>query len=68
MTWTYKQVATKVGRPTSVKAVGAAIGCNPISILIPCHRVIAVNDELTGFAGGIDKKQILLQLEKPIRS
>jgi len=66
MTWTYKQVATKIGRPRSVRAVGAAIGRNPLSILIPCHRVIGVNGKLTGFAGGIDKKQILLDLEKPI--
>lgn len=63
-TWTYKQIAAKIDRPLSVRAVGAAIGRNPISIIIPCHRVIASNGELTGFAGGIDKKKILLHLEK----
>ncbi len=64
MTWTYKQVAEKIDNPMAVRAVGAAIGRNPISIIIPCHRVIATNGKLTGFAGGIDKKQILLHLEK----
>lgn len=62
-TWTYKEVAEKIQRPLAVRAVGAAIGKNPISIVIPCHRVIATNGSLTGFAGGLDRKKILLDLE-----
>lgn len=63
VTWTYKEVAEKIQRPQAVRAVGAAIGRNPISIVIPCHRVIATNGSLTGFAGGLDRKKILLDLE-----
>ena len=62
-TWTYKDIALKMDRPQAVRAVGAAIGRNPISIVIPCHRVIASNGSLAGFAGGIHRKQILLDLE-----
>jgi methylated-DNA-[protein]-cysteine S-methyltransferase len=51
------------GRDMSARAVGNAVGHNPISILIPCHRVIGKNDNLTGYAGGIDKKIMLLSLE-----
>lgn len=61
--WTYKEMAMKVGRPDAVRAVGTAIGRNPISIIIPCHRVIASNGGLAGFAGGLDRKQLLLDLE-----
>ncbi len=66
---TYKEVATKLAqmRQTSKKAyqaVGSAIGHNPISIIIPCHRVVGSNGSLTGYAGGIDRKQKLLELEK----
>jgi methylated-DNA-[protein]-cysteine S-methyltransferase len=64
VTWTYKQVAEKINSPKAVRAVGAAIGRNPISIIIPCHRVIATNNDLTGFAGGLNRKRILLDLEK----
>lgn len=66
VTWTYKDVALKMQRPQSVRAVGAAIGRNPISIVIPCHRVIASNGSLTGFAGGLDRKKILLDLESTV--
>ena len=62
-TWTYKDIAIKIGRPKAVRAVGAAIGRNPISIVVPCHRVIASDGSLAGFAGGIDRKKILLDLE-----
>ena len=62
-TWTYKEIAYTLGNPQAVRAVGAAIGRNPISIIIPCHRVIATNGSLTGFAGGLDRKKILLDLE-----
>jgi len=62
-TASYKEIAEKIQRPKAVRAVGTAIGKNPISIIIPCHRVIGSNGSLTGFAGGLDRKQILLQLE-----
>lgn len=62
-TWSYKQVAEEIKHPKAVRAVGAAIGRNPISIIIPCHRVIAANGSLTGFAGGLNRKQTLLNLE-----
>ncbi|HRD56146.1 MAG TPA: methylated-DNA--[protein]-cysteine S-methyltransferase [Parachlamydiaceae bacterium] len=63
-TWSYKEIAQKIGHPNAVRAVGTAIGKNPISIILPCHRVIASNGSLAGFAGGLHKKQILLNLEK----
>lgn len=63
-TWTYLEVAMKINRPKAVRAVGTAIGRNPISIIVPCHRVIGMNGSLTGFAGGLDRKEILLKLEK----
>ena len=60
-----KQVASKKGLPRmSAQAVGGAVGRNGISILVPCHRVVGANGSLTGYAGGIDKKIKLLQLEK----
>tara|TARA_Y100001970_G_C14151023_1_gene812722 strand:+ start:951 stop:1466 length:516 start_codon:yes stop_codon:yes gene_type:complete len=60
-TWTYKQQAELLGRPKAVRAIGAANGKNPVSIVLPCHRVIGTNGSLTGFAGGLDtKKQLLL--------
>jgi methylated-DNA-[protein]-cysteine S-methyltransferase len=62
-TQTYKDIAHGVLRPKAVRAVGTAIGHNPISIIIPCHRVIASNGGLAGFAGGLDRKKILLDLE-----
>ena len=59
-----KQVAAKVGRKTmSAQAVGGAVGRNPVSILIPCHRVVGADGNLTGYAGGIEKKEALLKLE-----
>ena len=60
-----KQLAAKLGRPRmSAQAVGGAVGHNEISILIPCHRVVGANGSLTGYAGGIDKKVKLLELER----
>uniref|UniRef100_I2Q7A2 Methylated-DNA--protein-cysteine methyltransferase n=1 Tax=Desulfovibrio sp. U5L TaxID=596152 RepID=I2Q7A2_9BACT len=64
-TATYGEVARRIGRPRSVRAVGAAVGRNPISILIPCHRVVGADGRLTGYAGGLDKKEALLSLENP---
>ena len=59
----YAELARRIGRPKSVRAVGAANGANPIPIIIPCHRVIGMNGTLTGYGGGIEKKQWLLALE-----
>ena len=66
-TCTYSHVAKRVKRPTAVRAVGAAIGRNPISIVIPCHRVIGSDGTLTGYAGGMDRKQWLLRHEASVR-
>lgn len=63
-TRTYGQIAAAVGNPKASRAVGMANHNNPIMILIPCHRVIGSNGKLTGYAGGLDKKEFLLQLEK----
>lgn len=62
-TRSYGQLARQIGRPSAARAVGAANGRNPISIIAPCHRVIGSNGELTGFAGGIEAKAYLLRLE-----
>ncbi len=63
-TWTYKQLAELINRPHAVRAVGTANGKNPISIVVPCHRVIGANGKLTGYAGGVERKEVLLNLEK----
>lgn len=62
-TRSYAQVAASIGAPQAVRAVGAAVGRNPLSILVPCHRVLASDGALTGYAGGIDRKRHLLALE-----
>jgi methylated-DNA-[protein]-cysteine S-methyltransferase len=62
-TASYGQVATKLGKPTAARAVGMANSLNPIGIIIPCHRVIGANAQLTGYAGGLERKQWLLQHE-----
>ena len=62
-TRSYKEIAQSIGSPNSVRAVAGAIGANGISIFIPCHRVIGSNHSLTGFAGGLDAKRRLLELE-----
>jgi methylated-DNA-[protein]-cysteine S-methyltransferase len=59
----YGALAAKIGKPAAVRAVGAAVGRNPIGILVPCHRVLGRNGSLTGYAGGLDKKIALLRLE-----
>jgi methylated-DNA-[protein]-cysteine S-methyltransferase len=61
----YEWIARRIGRPGAVRAVGAANGRNPISIIIPCHRVIGKNGTLTGYGGGLDLKQRLIRLENP---
>lgn len=63
-TWTYGQQANSMDKPKAVRAVGAANGRNPLTIVVPCHRVIGSNGSLTGYAGGLDKKQWLLQFEQ----
>ena len=62
-TRSYGQLATELGRPSASRAVGAANGRNPISIVVPCHRVIGASGKLTGFAGGLEVKAHLLELE-----
>ncbi len=62
-TRSYAQIAEQIGNPNAVRAVGAANGKNPISIIAPCHRVIGANGKLTGFAGGLPVKELLLRLE-----
>lgn len=62
-TQSYGQVSQHIGRPTAVRAVGAAIGRNPLSIIVPCHRVLGANGSLTGYAGGLPRKSHLLTLE-----
>jgi methylated-DNA-[protein]-cysteine S-methyltransferase len=62
-TRSYGQLAKQLGQPKAVRAVGAANGRNPISIIVPCHRVIGFSGKLTGFAGGLQAKAQLLQLE-----
>lgn len=64
-TRSYIQVARQIGRPDAVRAVGAANGCNPIPIIVPCHRVIGANGRLVGFAAGLGIKARLLELEAP---
>jgi methylated-DNA-[protein]-cysteine S-methyltransferase len=60
----YKDIALKIGQPNSARAVGTAIGKNPILLCIPCHRVITAQRKLGGFSAGIQNKRILLELEK----
>ncbi|KFD18095.1 MULTISPECIES: methylated-DNA--[protein]-cysteine S-methyltransferase [Tatumella] len=62
-TRSYRDIAERIHRPKAMRAVGAANGRNPLSVIVPCHRVIGANGSLTGFAGGLDVKQQLLTLE-----
>lgn len=63
-TCTYGDLAGRLGMPGAMRAVGAAVGRNPISILIPCHRVVGAGGALTGYAGGLERKRALLALER----
>ncbi len=65
-TRSYRDIAEQVGNVKAVRAVGAANGKNPISIIAPCHRVVGTNGKLVGFAGGLDNKEILLKLESSL--
>ena len=62
-TITYAELAKRAGSPGSARAAGAATGRNPLSIIVPCHRVVGTSGSLTGYAGGLDRKARLLQLE-----
>lgn len=66
-TRTYTEIARQIGNPTASRAVGAANGRNPISIVVPCHRLLGSTGKLTGYAGGLDAKAYLLALEAPQR-
>ncbi|NLG56717.1 MAG: methylated-DNA--[protein]-cysteine S-methyltransferase [Rhodococcus sp.] len=63
-TWTYGQLADKLGRPSAVRAVASANARNPLSIVVPCHRVVGQGGKLTGYAGGLERKTFLLDLER----
>ncbi|HSR68255.1 MAG TPA: methylated-DNA--[protein]-cysteine S-methyltransferase [Acidobacteriota bacterium] len=63
-TRSYAQIARAIGRPSAVRAVGAANGANPIPIVVPCHRVVGSDGSMTGFGGGVETKVRLLSLEK----
>lgn len=63
-TWTYGTLAARLGRPSAVRAVGAAVGRNPWSLLVPCHRVVGAGGALTGYAGGVGRKAWLLDWER----
>lgn len=65
-TTTYGALAARLGKPRAVRAVGAAVGRNPLGIVVPCHRVLGATGNLTGYAGGLDRKQALLQLERRV--
>jgi len=67
-TISYGELARRIGKPNASRAVGLANGANPISIVIPCHRVIGSNGKLTGYGGGLDKKEWLLALERGQRN
>lgn len=62
-TTTYLKITQKLGNPAAIRAVGAAIGANPILVILPCHRVLGSNGSLTGYAGGLDRKKALLEME-----
>lgn len=64
-TCSYGAIASRLGVPAASRAVGAAVGRNPVSIIVPCHRVVGSTGSLTGYAGGLDRKTALLRLEAP---
>jgi methylated-DNA-[protein]-cysteine S-methyltransferase len=64
-TTTYGQLASELGNPTLARMVGQAVGHNPLSVIVPCHRVVGKDGKLTGYAGGLRRKRFLLDLEAP---
>ncbi len=63
-TVSYGEIARRIGQPSAARAVGLANGRNPIGVIVPCHRVIGANGTLTGYGGGLERKRILLELER----
>lgn len=63
-TVSYGELAARLGRPAAARAVGGAVGRNPVSVVVPCHRVVGATGALTGFGGGLDRKQTLLDVEQ----
>ena len=68
VTISYAELARRIGEPTAVRAVGTANGANPVAVIVPCHRVIGANGKLTGYGGGLDRKQWLLTHEGALQS
>lgn len=66
-TTSYGQLAARLGRPRAVRAVGRAVGANPVAVIVPCHRVIGSNGRLVGYASGLTRKAKLLELEATLR-
>jgi len=66
-TASYGEIAARIGHPSAARAVGLANGRNPIALIVPCHRVIGADGSLTGYGGGLERKQFLLDLERGIR-
>lgn len=62
-TLTYGEIARRLGRPTAPRAVGLAVGSNPVSLIVPCHRIVGSTGSLTGYGGGLDRKKWLLEHE-----
>ena len=62
-TTSYGALGEQIGKPTAVRAVGSAVGRNPLSVVVPCHRVLGLDGSLTGYAGGLERKAVLLRLE-----
>jgi len=62
-TATYAELAARIGRPGAARAVGSAVARNPVSIVVPCHRVVGADGSLTGYAGGVERKRVLLAME-----
>lgn len=62
-TTSYGQLSAAIGKPAAVRALGAAVGRNPVSVVVPCHRVLGMDGSLTGYAGGLERKTALLSLE-----
>lgn len=67
-TRSYGEIAERIGNPKASRAVGMANHNNPISIIVPCHRVVGKNNKLVGYAGGLDKKKYLIELERKVMS
>lgn len=66
-TTSYGALSSNIGKPLAVRAVGTAIGCNPIGIIVPCHRVVGADGSLTGYAGGLHRKEAFLRLEGALK-